>query len=271
MGLFGGLGAILVAVSLGSAAYFYIAYTRVMEDQAPWAELASLVAHISKYLELPAGEMPTLLTVTDQERLSGQDLFASSQNGDKVLLYHEARKVILYRPSTGKIVNVAVINASDPIGVESVPIKETKTVPEKSVPDSASEVTASEPAKVVFLNGSTKIGVTQGAEEKLVASFPDGVAVVGKEKASKNTYQGIIVADISGRVPTQASEIAAVLGGMVSVLPSEESISGEADIVVIIGNVTSDTVLETTLSSKAKPAVIEDIDIVPKTGVAVQQ
>jgi hypothetical protein len=60
--------------------------------------------------------------------------------------------------------------------------------------------------------------------------------VVGKEKASKNTYQGIIVADISGKASARASEIATTLGGTMSAFPAEELVPGEADIVVVIGN-----------------------------------
>ena len=130
-------------------------------------------------------------------------------------------------------------------------------------------MTVSGPAKVAFLNGSTKVGVTQAAEEKLLSAFPEGVSVVGKEKASKSTYQGIIVADISGRVSTQVGEIATVLGGTVGTFPVEELIPGQADIVVIIGNVVSDTTTDT--GSKTETSVARDSIETPKGGAAIQQ
>ncbi len=270
-GFLGSLGVILVVGSLGLAVYFYLAYQKALVTQTPSAELASLLISISKHFELPSGETPTLATVTDRDKLSGQDFFAASQNGDKVLLYQEAKQAILYRPSTGKIINVAAINESDSRGVEPVPAAEADIVPEESAPAPVAEATVSEPAKVAFLNGSTKVGVTQAAEEKLLSAFPEGVIVVGKEKASKNTYQGIIIADTSGRVPTQAGEIATVLGGVVGTFPAEELVPGEADIVVIIGNAALDAAPETAPSSKAKPAAVESVDIAPKAGAAVQQ
>ena len=67
-------------------------------------EIKSLTETIGKFMELPSGEQPTLATVTDRAKLKGQEFFAKAENGDKLLVYPEAGKAILYRPSTGKII-----------------------------------------------------------------------------------------------------------------------------------------------------------------------
>jgi hypothetical protein len=67
-------------------------------------EIKSLTASIGKFMELPAEEQPNLATVTDQAKLKGQDFFANAQNGDKLLVYPKAKKAILFRPSTRKII-----------------------------------------------------------------------------------------------------------------------------------------------------------------------
>ncbi|MDP1846070.1 MAG: hypothetical protein Q8L09_05050 [Candidatus Moranbacteria bacterium] len=67
-------------------------------------EIKSLTASIGKFMELPVGEQPNLATVTDQAKLKGQNFFANAQNGDKLLVYPKAKKAILFRPSTGKII-----------------------------------------------------------------------------------------------------------------------------------------------------------------------
>ena len=261
---------LLLCLFAGAAGYFYYKYKQATRTVDIKEEIAQLVETIGAVMELPSDETPTLATVTDREKLTDQPFIRKSENGDKVLIYTNAGRAILYRPSVGKIVDVTAINIQDdPVARTETPTEEMKTVSEESAP--VQEVTANEPAKVVFLNGSTKVGVTQVAEEKLLSAFPEGVVVAGKEKASKSTYQGIIIADVSGRVSTQVGEIATVLGGVISALPSEELIPGEADIVVIIGNASSDTAIETDLKAKTKTGTSGDSTETSKEGVAIQQ
>jgi hypothetical protein len=89
--------------------YFLIAYRgdQANPDAALQKETKVLTDRIGKFMELPVDEQPTLATVTDQEKLKGQDFFTHAQNGDKLLVYPKARKAILYRPSTKKIVEVS--------------------------------------------------------------------------------------------------------------------------------------------------------------------
>lgn len=75
-------------------------------DVAIEQEIKSLTETIGRFMELPAGEQPTLATVTDRAKLKGQEFFAKAENGDKLLVYSEAGKAILFRPSTGKIIEV---------------------------------------------------------------------------------------------------------------------------------------------------------------------
>jgi len=261
---------LLLCLFAGAAGYFYYKYKQATRTVDTKEEIAQLVETIGAVMELPSDETPTLATVTDREKLTDQPFFRKSENGDKVLIYTNVGRAILYRPSVGKIVDVTAINVqenSTAAPEENAVVK--SPAEEETIP--TPEATLSGPIKIAFLNGSTKTGVTQPAEEKILAAFPEGVVVVGKEKASKNTYQGIIVADISGKASARASEITTTLGGTMSAFPAEELIPGEADIVVIIGNAALDVAPETVPSSKAKPAAVESVDIVPKAGAAVQQ
>lgn len=69
-------------------------------------EISSLTLKIGRFMELPKGEQPTLATVTDRDKLKGQDFFADAKNGDKLLIYPKAKRAILYRPSTEKVIEV---------------------------------------------------------------------------------------------------------------------------------------------------------------------
>ncbi len=78
--------------------------------EAAKAETDSLVKEVGKVVELPSGETPTIATVADASKLKSQSFFANAQNGDKVLIYTNAKKAFLYRPSTKKLIEVAPIN-----------------------------------------------------------------------------------------------------------------------------------------------------------------
>lgn len=87
--------------------------TRLSNPQeAAKAEAEQLKSQVAALIDLPA-ESPTIATVVDVEKLKTQAFFAKAQNGDKVLMFPEAKKAILYRPSTNKIIEVAPINLGD--------------------------------------------------------------------------------------------------------------------------------------------------------------
>jgi hypothetical protein len=60
---------------------------------------------VSRLMDTPP-EVPTVATVTDVAKLGAQAFFVGAVSGDKVLFYNDAKKVILYRPSTDKIIKV---------------------------------------------------------------------------------------------------------------------------------------------------------------------
>lgn len=259
---------LLLLFFAGAAGYFYYKYKKMAQTSDTKEEIAQLVKTLDAVIELPGGETPTLATVTDKEKLASQPFFRKSENGDKVLIYTNAGRAILYRPSIGKIVDITSINIQeDPTTAKAAPAEEQKVAPGEATQEP--EAAMGESIKVAFLNGSAKIGVTQGAEDKILAAFPEGMTIVGKEKASKNTYQGVIVADISQKASARAAEIATVLGGTVGAFPVEELIPGQADIVIIIGNAGTST--NTSAQSNTKIDSSKSADLAPKDGTAIQQ
>lgn len=101
---------VATAVLAATSIYFYVQYQNLSD---PNREAKELVSRISKFYELPT-EMPIIATVTDQTRLVGQLFFARALDGDKVLYFQLAQKAVLFRPSDGKIVNVAPIEQAKP-------------------------------------------------------------------------------------------------------------------------------------------------------------
>lgn len=69
-----------------------------------------LINQVGEFVVLPQGETPTVATVNDVSKLKDQVFFQYAQNGDKVLIFSQAKTAVLYRPSVKKIVEYAPIN-----------------------------------------------------------------------------------------------------------------------------------------------------------------
>lgn len=108
---------ILLLFTSGIAAYTYRLYqdsqAQIKKLKAPQeqakAEVNKLVEQVGKLITLPS-ETPTVATVTDVNKLKNQPFFAKAQNGDKVLIFTQAKKAILYNPKTNKIIEVSTVN-----------------------------------------------------------------------------------------------------------------------------------------------------------------
>lgn len=107
--------AVLVLGLAGGGYYFFSQYQKDQTQSAnPQAqtqeEVKKLVAEVGKLIDLPQGEDPTVATVTDVSKLASQPFFQRARNGDKVLIYTNARKAVLYSPGLKKVIDVAPIN-----------------------------------------------------------------------------------------------------------------------------------------------------------------
>ena len=74
-------------------------------------EAQRLIALVSELMLLPEDEEPIIATVSDPEALQGQEFFEHAEKGDKVLIYNQARKAILYNPSQHRVMEVGPFNA----------------------------------------------------------------------------------------------------------------------------------------------------------------
>jgi cell division protein FtsL len=109
---------ILLIAAAGTAAYYVKRYHDSQKQvqklsnptEAAKTETQNLIDKVGKLTVLPAGETPTIATVTDASKLKDQAFFVNAVTGDKVLIYTNAKKAFLYRPSTNKLINIAPVN-----------------------------------------------------------------------------------------------------------------------------------------------------------------
>ncbi len=109
---------LLVLILAGTTGFFAYKYHQANQQAkleanpkaAAAQQINDLVDKVGKLVVLPSGETPTVATVTDISKLKGQAFFAPAQNGDKVLIYTQAKKAVLYRPSQNKVIEIAPLN-----------------------------------------------------------------------------------------------------------------------------------------------------------------
>lgn len=177
-------------------------------------EIKNIVEKVGRLIELPSSEIPTVATVSNKEKLKEQLFFNKSENGDKVLIFTQAKKAILYRPKTNKIIEVSPINL------------EPSQTPPVSVP--------AEIVKIAIYNGTYIAGQTKKAEAGILAKFTN-MKIVTKEDAVKKDYQKTIIVDLSGNFNIQAGQLAQLLKGEIASQSPQGEKKPAADILVILG------------------------------------
>lgn len=118
--------AVLFLATLGTTYYFYQKSSGV-SIKDPQKELEQTIKMVGKHLVLPSNEIPTMATVSDPEKLKDQPFFVNAKKGDKVLIYANSQKAILYDPEADRIVEVAPINSTTANQAQNAPVVQTTT------------------------------------------------------------------------------------------------------------------------------------------------
>lgn len=109
---------LIIALALAAAFYFFKNYQSSLtklknltsnNSQVSKEETAKIISDLSQIYVLPESEEPTIATVVDVEKVADQPFFAHAKNGDKIVIYSQSLKAILYRPETHKIIDVTTI------------------------------------------------------------------------------------------------------------------------------------------------------------------
>lgn len=219
---------LLIVAGLGIAAWkFYQSQQLLKKMQNPNAanekEISKIVEQVGRLISLPEGETPSVATVSDKEKLKDQSFFERAENGDKVLIYTEAKKAYLYRPSTNMLIEVAPLNIADN------PQPGGSQVTSSPPPQAA-------PVKIALYNGTSSGGLTTRFETQLQNS---GIAnqVVTKQAAAKLDYSQSVIIDLTGNNADTVGSLSEKFSLTVGSLPSGET-KPNADILIILGTST---------------------------------
>jgi hypothetical protein len=215
------LTGVLILIIIIASGLFYYKYQKSQEllknpKLAQANEAQELVVKVGKLIKLPS-ELPSIATVSDISKLSSQPIFRNAQNGDKVLIFNQAKRAIVYRPSENQIVevgNLVVTTGANPSGQPPAP-----TITQKAV-------------KVSVYNGTATKGLAKTQAENLKAKFPS--IEIAETANAAGEYDKTIVIDVTGKNSEFAKVLATELGAQVGKLPTDEA-KPASDILIIIG------------------------------------
>lgn len=217
------------------AVYFYMQYQKAQSmlktsTASSTKEIDLLVKHVDSIIELPKGEQPTIATVSDVTKLKGQNFFNNAKDGDKVLIYQNAKKAFLYRPSTNKIIEVGPVNINASSSGKAGSGQEVAG----AVSSADSSTISPNNIRVVLYNGTAVVGLTKIAEKDL--KVKDAVvSVVDRNNTKTSDYKQTLVIDLTGKKKTQAQQLASLIGGNVVSMPIGEDKPVTGDILIILG------------------------------------
>lgn len=106
------LAALVIVAALAAGA---VAAGLMLRREMNLEDVDVVTNRVSKHYLLP-DETPALATVEDQNKLSSEFL-RSAEDGDKLLVFKNAKKVILYRPSIDKIIEVGPVSIAPTQGL----------------------------------------------------------------------------------------------------------------------------------------------------------
>lgn len=229
------IGGMIGALLCAGCVYFGVQYVRMSRELSdlkrsktytnnPKAEIQDLLKEISRSMELPSTVEPSLATVSDASKLKNQVLFTNAQNGDKLLIFADVKKAILYRPSTKKIIDVALLSAPA-----------TQSATQQTPVSAASKTGLPQQAKFYLLNGTQTAGLTKLYEKVLVSKVP-GATVVDRDNAKNQETKRTFLVDVSGKNSDAARAVGAALSVTLGTLPPGEATPpAGVDFVLIVG------------------------------------
>lgn len=222
-----------IIVIVGIGVYYYFQYQHqqmLLKNPVAASEVIqeNVIAAVQKLTPLPTNENPAIAKVTDITKLKNQPFFRNAKNGDFVLLYSQNKRVILYDPNANKVIE-SVTYQSSPAQANAQVGAQSNTEPQ------AVSAALNKPIPVAIYNGTTIAGLAKKTQAFLQTKMTN-IEFISETNAAKQNYPQTLVIDLTGKNPVPQEELANLLGGKVSSMPSGEATPANADFLVILGS-----------------------------------
>ncbi len=140
---YSGWFAIVLVLALVAGAYFYGKYSVYQAHPELYRseQAQSALKKVGTLIQLPNG-VPTMVTINNAEAVKKQQPFLkNAKDGDILIIYQKASQVILYRPSTNRLIAVGPITSANSKGIQKQAKKQTTSSNSSKIKISTPETT----------------------------------------------------------------------------------------------------------------------------------
>jgi len=107
------VGVVVALGSFGGTTVVDNSANNTLTQEEAEKEIEDLLTRVGKHILLPEGEMPLVATVIDASALvAEQPFYSGAQDNDRLIIYGEALKAIIYSPERDIVINVGPIQFS---------------------------------------------------------------------------------------------------------------------------------------------------------------
>lgn len=201
---------IVVGGAVGFGIFYYSQYKNLKDNPTSAVDETNkkLLTRLGKIMELPKDEQPQIAAVTDREKLGEDPFFTNAKNGDYLVVYSKARKIIIYRDSENKIINQGPFS-----------------------------INTSGKVKVALMNAGVTSAGLEAAQKSINQALGTDLGVIDTANSAKKTsYTKNIVVDVTGgQRAVETQKIAQVIGAEIqTTLPTGEVQPQDTEVVVIL-------------------------------------
>ncbi|OGC45448.1 hypothetical protein A2V49_03360 [candidate division WWE3 bacterium RBG_19FT_COMBO_34_6] len=198
-------------------------------------EKYDLIKKIGKITLLPENEEPTIATVKDAYTLKEQKFFYRAENGDKVIIYAQSSRAILYRPSINKIIESAPVNIRDLQGsVATAQLAQAENTKQSTESVLGTEE-QKEPAKIAVYNGTkTMQGMASKVSNFLQSKYDEKEIEIKELSNTDELFEDTVVINITKKYDNLTKNLVSLLAAKEEQIPEDDDLP-DVDILIIIG------------------------------------
>lgn len=202
-------------------------------------EIDKIVEKVGRLILLPEGETPTLVTIDDKDSITENLVFfRDAENGDKVLVYRQAKLAFLYRPSADKLINASSVNVTSGEDADgtSADGSAADSSGATSSADLDSALTAEQTFRLAVRNSTSQSGLASSFRSQLLTDFANRFSeVVSGDATGQETLSKSLLIVKNDQAAALADELSTQYSLDIGSLPAGEG-EFDQDLMIVLGN-----------------------------------